>query len=136
MSKSNVIQLPGIALPNNREPTPAEISSLVEKRDMMIIEAICRTLGHASWKHEEVEKMMATRDYPDGSAVFAFQGKDMLLFEPPMMIEGKLGQPVEYLYDRTDFKYMTQEERLDRGMFEKKTDEELEAELDEDDDTI
>ena len=85
---------------------------------MLILEAICRTLGHASWTYDEVRKSMATRDYSDGSAVFSFQGKDMLLFDPPLMIEGKLSQPVQFLYDKTDFKYMTQEERFDRGMFD------------------
>ena len=111
-------------------PTAAEISSLVEKRDMLILEAICRTLGHSSWTYDEVRKLMVTRDYSDGSSVFEFQGKDMLLFEPPLMIEGKLCQPVQFLYDKTDFKYMTPEERFDRGMFDDDTDLESDDEHD------
>lgn len=105
-----------IILSNNREPTTVELNSLREKKDMLILEAICRTLGHSSWTYDEVQKSMATRDYSDGSSVFAFQGKDMLLFDPPLMIEGKLAQPVQFLYDKTEFKYMTPGERFDRGM--------------------
>ena len=91
-------------------------ASLVEKRDMLILEAISRTLGHTDWTYDQVSKDMHHREFTDGSSVFRFRKQDMLLFEPPVMIDGVLGQPVQYLYDKTDFKYMTQEERFDRGL--------------------
>lgn len=91
-----------------------QMSSLTEKRDMLVREAISRTLGHTEWTYDQVRFMMRTREFVDGSSVFSFQGKDMLLFEPPVMDGDNCIQKVEYLYDKTDFKYMTEEERAER----------------------
>ena len=91
-------------------------SSITEQKDMLIIEAISRTLGHTDWTYDQVKPQMDIREYPDGSSLFKFQGRDMLLFDPPMVIDGKLCQPVQYLYDKLSFKYMTAEERFDAGI--------------------
>lgn len=93
-------------------------ASIREKKDLMIIEAISRNIGHTDWKYDQISHLMDTREYPDGSSVFAFRKRDMLLFEPPMILDGHITQPVQYLYDKTDFKYMTYEERADMGYFE------------------
>ncbi len=95
-----------------------------KQKDELMIEAICRTIGHSDWKYDEISKFMHTREYPDKSSVFSFKGRDMLLFEPPVIIDEKLCQPVQYLYDKTDFKYMTYEERADLGYFELPADDE------------
>jgi hypothetical protein len=98
----------------NNEKMSKLQSSLVEKRDMLIMEAISRTLGHTEWTYDEVRFMMKTRPFSDGSSVFSFKSKDMLLFEPEYLIDGELIQEVEYLYDKRDFIYMTHEERAER----------------------
>jgi hypothetical protein len=90
-------------------------SNLRHQKDMMMIEAISRSIGHTDWQYDQISHLMETREYPDNSSVFSFRGKDMLLFEPPLILDGHLTQPVQYLYDRTDFKYMTFEERADLG---------------------
>lgn len=104
-----------IILPDSIPATATELSDLTHQKDMLILEAICRTLGHSDWS-QEVQDQMKTREYPDGSSVFEFQGKDMLLFEPPLRVHGKMGQPVQFLYDKTDFRYMTPQERYERGL--------------------
>lgn len=92
-------------------------ASLREQKDMLIIEAISRSVGHTDWQYDQISHLMNTRDYPDKSSVFSFRGRDMLLFDPPFIMDGHLVQPAQYLYDKTDFKYMTYEEREDMGYY-------------------
>lgn len=98
--------------------TQKERSSLVEAQDALKYEAITRTEGHTDWKYDDVSKHMKTRAFMDGSSVFTYKGRDMLLFEPPGLMpdSNKWGQPVEFLYDKTDYTYMTDEERVERGL--------------------
>ena len=94
----------------------AAMNSLVEKQDELIMEAVSRTLGHTEWNGDTIVNRGKWVRYPDKSAVWSFDGRDMLLFEPPATLGNTMGQPVQYLYDKTDFKYMTEEERIDRGL--------------------
>jgi hypothetical protein len=112
----------GILIPNNAanltsDELKLQQASLTEKRDMLIMEAISRSVGHTDWQYDQIQHLMEHREFPDGSSVFAFRKKDMLLFEPPMILDGKITQPVQYLYDKTDFKYLTFEERMDLGYY-------------------
>lgn len=100
-----------------------QMASMREKKDLMIIEAISRSVGHTDWKYDQISHLMDEREYPDGSSVFAFRGRDMLLFEPQFFLDGHITQPVQYLYDKTDFKYKTYEERADLGYFDMPVDE-------------
>ncbi len=100
----------------NDEQHKVLMNSLVLKQDELIMEAVSRTLGHTEWTGETIVTRGNWRRYPDGSSVWSFDGKDMLLFEPPILDGENMGQPVQYLYDKRDFKYMTDEERRDRGL--------------------
>ena len=93
-----------------------QMNNLTLKQDELIIEAISRTLGHTEWDGDDVVRDGKWVRYLDKSAVWSYKGRDMLLFEPPVIIDGKITQPVQYLYDKTDFKYMTTEERIERGL--------------------
>lgn len=90
-----------------------QMDSLYAARERKVVEAICRVTGRTDYetstmqdlaKECEVEEVFYNRgkwtEYPDGSTLFKFDGKDMLLFGPVTEIQGRLIQQIEELYDK------------------------------------
>jgi len=96
-----------IILMKNREPTHAELNSLTEQRDRLVIETICRALGTRDFALAEVYPRGKWTEYVDGELLFEFDGKEKLLVGPPVLDRStnKYVQKIEYLYDKNDFIY-------------------------------
>lgn len=90
-----------------------QMDSLYKARERKVVEAICRVTGRTDYETTtlhglaeecEVEAVFYKRgkwtEYPDGSVLFQFDGKDMLLFDAIVEIEGRLVQKIEELYDK------------------------------------
>lgn len=83
------------------------MGELTVKRDALVYEAICRTLGHTNWEYDTIASRGQWVEYADGCNVFKFDGQEKLLFHPIIMdpVTKKLVQKAEYLYDKRDFDY-------------------------------
>lgn len=89
--------------------------SLSEGRERAIVEVICRATGRTDHEIDEAHQLYADRGefrtYTDNTAVFAFDGKDRLLFGAPYMLSsGEWVQSIEQLYDRQDYAHHTKED--------------------------
>lgn len=103
----NILALPESVVRENQD------TSLYKARERLVVEAICRATGRTDYetntlqdlaKECEVESEFYRRgkwvDYDDGSQVFRFDDRDMLLFHPPVTIQGERVQRYEVLYDK------------------------------------
>jgi len=106
MSKNNIIRL------GPREPTHAELNSLTEQRDRLVIEAMCRALGRTDFSLAEMYPRGKWVQYADGDMVFSFDGMERFIIGPVTYHRetDKYVQQVEQLWDKTDYVHTPLEE--------------------------
>ena len=99
----------------DREPTHSELNSLTEQRDRLVIESISRSLGTPKFSMAKMYPRGKWVQYADKIDVFSFDGKEKLLFGPPMLIRetNQFVQRVEYLYDKADYDFTPTEADID-----------------------
>ncbi len=76
----------------------AAMRHLAALREAKVVEAINWHLGHTRWTWPEVMHRGQWREYPDGEAVFIFDGEEKFLLGPIYeRSDGKLTQRFEKL---------------------------------------
>jgi len=74
------------------------LKHLAEMREAKVVEAINWHLGHTRWSWPEVMHRGKWTEYPDGEAVFSFDGEEKFLIGPiEERSDGKLEQRFEKL---------------------------------------
>jgi len=89
----------------NRKMTHAELNSLTEQRDKLVIETICRSVGSTTWAIAEMYPRGRWVEYKDKELCFLFDDVEKFLLKPvsydPLTDQWK--QRVVFLYDRKDY---------------------------------
>ena len=88
----------------DRNATPNELNSLTEQRDRLVIECMCRVIGHTNFEPAEVLHRGKWKTYGDGDAVYVFDGAERFIVGPPRLDRDndQYVQHVKQLWDKRD----------------------------------
>jgi hypothetical protein len=88
-----------------RPITHAELNSLTEQRDKLVIECICRSVGSTTWALADMYPRGRWVRYTDGELCFLFDEEEKFLLKPLAFDRANQQwvQKVEFLYDRKDY---------------------------------